>query len=58
MFGHKFKGNRHNHKMTSGKIREISIDKMEKVKGVKDYDRIRTLVQENTKIIKIGRAHV
>ena len=52
MFGQKFKRNKKTHYTSSGKIRETSIDKMEKVKGVKDYDRIRTLVQENTKTIK------
>ena len=53
MFGQKFKGtNKQTHHMTSGKIREASIENREKVKGVQDYDRIRTLVKENSKTIK------
>ena len=53
MFGGKFTGmnKKPNHPMVGAFKREASNEKTEKVKGVKDYDKVRELVREHPKMV-------
>ena len=57
MFGPKYKktspgDKKESHPIVSGKFRDSSLDKAEKVKGAKDYEKIRSLNRENPRMVQ------